>query len=174
MFSSGVCRRAVPQLRSCIRAGNRSISTKSSNEASKFHWTYAVVALGAGTATYWALKTTRHYTSIPLEAEAPQLDQSLFSIQGQPFLEAPRPKAATKEENRDIISSQHAQTKRSWENPGVYAWGMNADRVVAPDSEERWIKYPRRIPFFDGILLRDIKLDKTFGVAINENGDLLQ
>src|SRR6202012_2591467 len=73
-----------------------------------------------------------------------------------------------------IISSQHAQTKQSWENPGVYAWGLNSERVVAPDSEERWIKYPRRIPFFDGILLRDIKLDKTFGVAINENGDLLQ
>lgn len=47
-------------------------------------------------------------------------------------------------------------------------------RVVAPDSDEAYIKSPRRIYFFDGKLLRDIKLDKNFGAAITENGDLLQ
>ncbi|KAL9003561.1 MAG: hypothetical protein Q9188_003582 [Gyalolechia gomerana] len=83
-------------------------------------------------------------------------------------------KALSKEENRDTISSQHLQVKRSWENPGVYAWGSNSGRVVAPDSDEQIIKTPRRIPFFDGILLRDIKLDRNFGAAITEKGDLLQ
>ncbi|KAI4260000.1 MAG: hypothetical protein LQ352_000496 [Teloschistes flavicans] len=80
----------------------------------------------------------------------------------------------TKEENRDTISPQHLQVKRSWENPGVYAWGSNSGRVVAPDSDEQVIKTPRRIPYFDGALLRDIKLDRNFGAAITENGDLLQ
>lgn len=80
----------------------------------------------------------------------------------------------SKEENRDVISSQHLQVKRSWENPGVYAWGSNSGRVVAPDSNEQVIKTPRRIPFFDGLLLRDIKLDRDFGAAITEKGDLLQ
>ncbi|KAK7533724.1 regulator of chromosome condensation 1/beta-lactamase-inhibitor protein II [Phyllosticta citricarpa] len=83
-------------------------------------------------------------------------------------------KGTTKEENRDILSSQHLQVKRSWESPGVYAWGSNSGKVVAPDSDEQYIKTPRRIPFFDGLLLRDLKLDRYFGAAINENGDLLQ
>ena len=80
----------------------------------------------------------------------------------------------SKEDNRDLISSQHLQVKKSWENPGVYAWGSNSGKVAAPDSDETYIKTPRRIPYFDGVLLRDIKLDRGFGAAITENGDLLQ
>ena len=85
-----------------------------------------------------------------------------------------RNKGLSKEDNRELISSQHLQVKRSWENPGVYAWGSNSGRVVAPDSEEALIRSPRRIPFFDGVLLRDLKLDRNFGAAITEKGDLLQ
>ncbi|KAF7943312.1 hypothetical protein EAE96_011241 [Botrytis aclada] len=88
--------------------------------------------------------------------------------------EKKRRNTRTKEENRDQISSQHLQVKRSWENPGVYAWGSNTGRVVAPDSEEINVKTPRRIPYFDGKLIRDIKLDRNFAAAITENGDLLQ
>jgi alpha-tubulin suppressor-like RCC1 family protein len=88
--------------------------------------------------------------------------------------EEKRKKASSREENRDIISSQHLQVKKSWENPGVYAWGSNSGRVVAPDSEELHIKTPRRIAYFDGKLLRDIKLDRNFGAAVTEDGDLLQ
>jgi len=80
----------------------------------------------------------------------------------------------TKEDNRDLISSQHLQVKKSWENPGVYAWGSNSEKVAAPDSDESYIKSPRRIPYFDGVLLRDIKLERNFGAAVTENGDLLQ
>jgi alpha-tubulin suppressor-like RCC1 family protein len=88
--------------------------------------------------------------------------------------EAPRRQAASSDDNRNIISSQHLQVIKSWENPGVYTWGSNLGRVVAPDSDEKYIKTPRRIKFFDGKLLRDIKLDRNFGVAIDEKGDLLQ
>ncbi|KAG9243247.1 mitochondrial protein-like protein Fmp25 [Calycina marina] len=88
--------------------------------------------------------------------------------------EAPRKKAASKEDSKDFISSQHLQVKRSWENPGVYAWGKNTSRVVAPNSDEVNIKIPKRIAFFDGKVLRDIKFDSKFGVAVDENGDLLQ
>ncbi|KAF2149917.1 RCC1/BLIP-II [Myriangium duriaei CBS 260.36] len=83
-------------------------------------------------------------------------------------------KGASKEEIRDLISSQHLQVKRSWENPGVYAWGSNAGKVVAPDSSDSFVKTPRRLKFFDGQLLRDIKLDRMFGAAIDEAGNLLQ
>jgi alpha-tubulin suppressor-like RCC1 family protein len=83
-------------------------------------------------------------------------------------------KGASKEENRSLISSQHLQVKRSWENPGVYAWGSNTGRVAAPDSNEIYIKTPRRIAYFDDMLLRDLKLDRNFGAAVTENGDLVQ
>lgn len=85
-----------------------------------------------------------------------------------------RPIAESKEDNRDLISSQHLQVKKSWENPGVYAWGSNTGRVAAPDSTDNVVKTPRRISYFDGQLLRDLKLDREFGAAINENGDLVQ
>ena len=102
-----------------------------------------------------------------LHAEAPPAPVELL-------IEKPKRKGLTKEENRGIISSQHVQVKQSWENPGVYAWGSNSGRVAAPDSDEAFIKSPRRIPYFDGVLLRDIKLDRNFGAAIAENGDLVQ
>lgn len=95
-------------------------------------------------------------------------------IEPEMLFEKPRRKPKSKEENRNMISSQHLQVQRSWENPGVYAWGSNSGRVAAPRSDERVIKTPRRIPFFNGMLLRDIKLDRLFGAAIDENGDLLQ
>ncbi|KZM22532.1 uncharacterized protein EKO05_0009595 [Ascochyta rabiei] len=88
--------------------------------------------------------------------------------------EAPRRKPKSTDDNRNIISSQHLQVQRSWENPGVYAWGSNAGKTVAPDSDEKYIKTPRRIKYFDGKLLRDIKLDRNFGAAIDDKGDLLQ
>ncbi|KAI9798597.1 MAG: hypothetical protein M1833_004734 [Piccolia ochrophora] len=85
-----------------------------------------------------------------------------------------RKKGVSKEEQRDLISSQHLQVKKSWENPGVYAWGSNSGRVVAPEVEEPVIKSPRRFPYFDGLLLRDLKLSQRAGAAITSNGDLLQ
>jgi alpha-tubulin suppressor-like RCC1 family protein len=88
--------------------------------------------------------------------------------------EAPRKHPKSKEENRDLVSSQHTQLRKSWENPGVYAWGSNTGKVVAPDSTETVIKAPRRIPYFDNMLLRDLKMDKDFGVAVTQDGDLVQ
>lgn len=108
-----------------------------------------------------------HYRS-ELHAEAPPAAAEVTLEKRK------RKTGLSKEENRDYISSQHLQVKKSWENPGVYAWGSNSGRVVAPDSDEPLIKSPRRIPFFDGMLLRDIKLDRNFGTAITEKGDLLQ
>ncbi|KAI2631190.1 regulator of chromosome condensation 1/beta-lactamase-inhibitor protein II [Xylaria nigripes] len=88
--------------------------------------------------------------------------------------EKPRPQTESKEDARDLISSQHLQVKKSWEHPGVYCWGSNSGRVAAPDSADSVIKTPRRIPYFDDQLIRDIKLDKEFGAAITEQGDLIQ
>ncbi|OHF01255.1 hypothetical protein CORC01_03570 [Colletotrichum orchidophilum] len=88
--------------------------------------------------------------------------------------EEARKAAQSKEENRDLISSQHLQVKQSWENPGVYAWGSNVGKVIDPQSKENLVKVPRRIKHFDGQLLRDIKLCQDFGAAVTEKGDLVQ
>lgn len=120
-------------------------------------------SLGAGVLLFYS---SRHLGGFPeLYAETPT----------EIRIENPKkPKGPSKEDNRDAISSQHIQVKRSWENPGVYAWGSNRGHVVAPDSDEPLIKSPRRIAWFNGVLLRDIKLDREFGVAITEKGDLVQ
>ena len=116
---------------------------------------------GAATYTYRAVKTSApESTSVPRQAEI--------------GFERKRQTPVSKENNRDLISSQHVQVKKSWENPGVYAWGSNSGRVVAPDSNETAIKTPRRIPYFDGQILRDLKLDQEFGAAVTEKGDLVQ
>ena len=91
------------------------------------------------------------------------------------FEEARRPtQASTKEEIRDQISSQHLQVKKSWENPGVWIWGDNNGKVAAPDGKEGIVRNPRWLKLFDGQLLRDLKLTRAFGAAIDERGDLLQ
>ncbi|QIX00571.1 hypothetical protein AMS68_006088 [Peltaster fructicola] len=127
------------------------------------------ITIAAGSASLWTYHLNDGKIIRTAHAEAPSPDDNPV------IFEKSRKRAGTsKEENRDMISSQHHQVKRSWENPGVYAWGSNAGKVVAPDSNETVIKSPRRISFFDGKLLRDIKLDKTFGAAIDEGGNLLQ
>ncbi|KAH0492970.1 hypothetical protein TgHK011_007895 [Trichoderma gracile] len=88
--------------------------------------------------------------------------------------EKSREHPASKEDNRDLISSQHLQVKKSWEHPGVFAWGSNTGKVIDPNSSEKYIKHPRRIPFFDNQLLLDLKLTQNFGAAITEKGDLVQ
>ncbi|KAK2754050.1 hypothetical protein FQN54_007219 [Arachnomyces sp. PD_36] len=90
-------------------------------------------------------------------------------------VEEPRTKDnLSKEQNRELLSSQHVQVKRSWEHPGVYVWGSNSGRVANPDSNEAVTKTPQRIPYFDGLVLRDLKVDQNSGAAISENGDLIQ
>lgn len=88
--------------------------------------------------------------------------------------EQPRQAASSKEDFRDLLSSQHVQIKKSLEHPGVYAWGSNAGKVIDPESNEKYIKQPRRIAYFNDQLLRDLKLTSAFGAAITENGDLVQ
>ena len=126
---------------------------------------YSALGLTGGAALFYG---STQFGFSEIYAEAPPAPVELT-------IEKPRKvKNLSKEENRDSISSQHLQVKKSWENPGVYAWGSNSGRVVAPDTDEATIKLPRRLHFFEGQLLRDIKLDRNFGAAIKENGDLLQ
>ncbi|KAL1885119.1 hypothetical protein Plec18167_001776 [Paecilomyces lecythidis] len=80
----------------------------------------------------------------------------------------------SKEYNRAELSAQHVQVKKSLESPGIYAWGSNCYRVVDPDSDETIVKTPRKISYFDGKVLRDLKLDERTGAAISEEGDLIQ
>ncbi|KAK3901066.1 regulator of chromosome condensation 1/beta-lactamase-inhibitor protein II [Staphylotrichum tortipilum] len=123
------------------------------------------VTLGSAGATVWAYQT---YSPLQHPPGPPPIEQAEI------VYEKPRKRAASKEENRALVSPQHVQVKNSWEHPGVYAWGSNAGRVVAPDSHEPVVKSPRRIAYFDDQILRDLKLDRDFGAAVTEKGDLVQ
>ena len=165
----GVCR---PSRRSVIHAPRPSqrqqFNTQSFSGEQNSSYRFLVrcaFGLSGATALYHGSK---HLHVTELHAEAPPAPVEVKLEKRK------KAKGPSKEENRDNISSQHLQVKKSWENPGVYAWGLNTGRVVAPDSLEPLIKQPRRMSFFDGVLLRDMKLDKNFGIAINEKGDLLQ
>ncbi|PYI13708.1 mitochondrial protein Fmp25 [Aspergillus violaceofuscus CBS 115571] len=72
------------------------------------------------------------------------------------------------------FGSQFAQKKRSVKSPGVYVWGNNAYKVVDPGSKDSVVKTPRKLSYFDGQVLRDLKLGETSGAAITETGDLVQ
>jgi len=161
-----IAQRASKQSRAsqqrCFRDGRQSRVVVASRASPKARAATFLLSVTVGAGCLYALGYPRNLNAeaVPASAEV--------------TFEKPRKKATSREENRDLISSQHLQVKKSWESPGVYAWGSNSGKVVAPDSDEAFIKTPRRIPFFDGKLVRDIKLDRNFGAAIAENGDLFQ
>ncbi|EAW09687.1 putative mitochondrial protein Fmp25 [Aspergillus clavatus NRRL 1] len=72
------------------------------------------------------------------------------------------------------LDSQYVHERRSLKSPGVFLWGTNAYRVVDPNSKETVIKAPRSFAYFDGEVLRDLKLGEKSGAAITEKGDLVQ
>lgn len=72
------------------------------------------------------------------------------------------------------FGSLYVQKKKSLESPGVYLWGTNYYRAVDPGSKESVVKTPRKMSYFDGQVLRDLKIDEKSGAAITENGDLVQ
>ncbi|KAF4769524.1 hypothetical protein HAV15_011504 [Penicillium sp. str.  len=82
----------------------------------------------------------------------------------------------TKKEPVDVndLQAQFIQEKRSLKSPAVYTWGSNVYRVVDPGSKDTDIKTPRRFKYFDGQVLRDLKIEEKSGAAITENGDLVQ
>lgn len=125
----------------------------------------AAVFIAAAAAAYYYPQLSGPPLPEPKQAERAETEL---------VFEKPRKQAVSKEDNRDLISSQHLQVKNSWEHPGVYAWGSNAGKVIDPDSNDKYIKLPRRIAFFNDQLLRDLKLTREFGAAITENGDLVQ
>ena len=162
-----ICKVTAQRASYCIRNHQIRNSTSQAkaqglHHSKQFAWRW-FAALGIGAACVSEAIGFRE-----LHAESPPA-QAEFQVEN-----IKKRKGLSKEENRDSISSQHLQVKRSWENPGLYAWGSNSGHVVAPESDENVIRLPRRVPIFDGKLLRDIKLDRAFGAAITENGDLLQ
>ncbi|PNY29807.1 Protein FMP25, mitochondrial [Tolypocladium capitatum] len=127
-----------------------------------------------GLAAVFAAAAAGSYCYPKLKAQVSPEAQATEPAKVELAFEKPRQQPVSKEDNRDLISSQHLQVKNSWEHPGVYAWGSNTGKVIDPNSNEKYVKLPRRISFFNDQLLRDLKLTQGFGVAITENGDLVQ
>jgi len=177
MFAPTFARRAVllphriiKPLRASVRSSKRHYAQSAPPPNNNNRQAIQILAaLLGGSAAYGGWRLFSHLYLQKEEEPVPQ-----GPSEAEVVFEKPRKEAKSKEENRDIISSQHLQVKKSWENPGLYAWGSNSGRVVAPDSDDKIVKTPQRLSFFDGILLRDVKLDRNFGAAIDDRGDLLQ
>ena len=82
----------------------------------------------------------------------------------------------SKKEAIDVndLRAQFVQEKRSLKSSAVYTWGSNVYKVVDPGSKDTDIKTPRRFKYFDGQVLRDLKIEEKTGAAITEKGDLVQ
>ncbi|KAK5995675.1 Found in mitochondrial proteome 25-like protein [Cladobotryum mycophilum] len=126
---------------------------------------FAAVFVAAAAGAYYYPKLKDQLFPEPEPIQLPKVELEF---------EKPRQKSVSKEDHRDLLSSQHLQVKNSWEHPGVYAWGSNAGKVIDPASNEKYVKLPRRIAYFNDQLLRDLKLTQGFGAALTENGDLVQ
>jgi len=122
------------------------------------------------TAYQWYAGSVEVHAEAPASAPGTDLVERAEVV----FEKRRKPKGASKDATRDAISSQHLQVRKSWENPGVWCWGVNDGKVAAPDAKDGIVRNPRWMPFFDGVLLRDMKLQRDSGAAITENGDLLQ
>ena len=168
-------------MRALARSGSFNVSSRSTRQwkipstsrplhtgpgASNTHrpWARSSAAVLAAAATVALVYTSSQQAHADAPGDKPELI----------IEKSKKKKGASKEENRDLISSQHLQVKKSWENPGVYVWGSNSGSVACPESNEAYARTPFRIPYFDDVLLRDLKLDRQFGAAVLENGDLVQ
>ena len=155
--------RAIPSQQRNAHRSKRLIHNSPISQHPPWSRPSTIVLTAAATVfAIWSASNLQH-----AQAEAPEEPQLIIE---QPK----KKKGASKEQNRDLISSQHTQVKKSWENPGVYVWGSNSGRVAGPDSNDAYVKTAQRLRYFDDVLLRDLKLDRQFGAAVLENGDLVQ
>lgn len=129
--------------------GNKTFEEPTSSS----HWFRNSLGLaGAGTAAFLAYSYATSNTT---------------RIQGAP-------PSGSRDHSKPTNDFPLVQEKRSVKSPGVYLWGDNTHRVVDPESKATTIKTPRNLHYFDGHVLRDIKLQEKMGAAILENGDLVQ
>lgn len=154
------------QLRARNFRRNYAQQTRTSNKSRR--WIGPTIAL---VGTFTAATTAYIWTASEKGTAPRETPERLENV----TIEQPKIIATLSEErNREILSAQHAQIKKMSTSPGVYVWGSNSHRVVDPDSSEAIIKQPRRLRYFEGQFLRDIKLDQTSGAAVTEKGDLVQ
>lgn len=107
-------RKATLIQRRCFREARQSrvaIASRTSANTRKAAWLLSLT-IAAGCFYHLGYRRQLYAEEVPAPAEIK--------------FEASRKKTSSREENRDQISSQHLQVKKSWENPGVYAWGSNS------------------------------------------------
>lgn len=56
----------------------------------------------------------------------------------------------------------------------VYAWGDNSHGLVAPDSSDTIIKYPRKMSELEGLYLASVSVGPNHAAAIDQDGNLYQ
>lgn len=74
----------------------------------------------------------------------------------------------------EVKKKLQQNSKYDISTPGLYIWGSNSSKVVNPESPDATIRTPYRLPYFDGKVLRSLALSDKTGVAVLDNGDLVQ
>ncbi|KAL2891534.1 Protein FMP25 mitochondrial [Ceratocystis lukuohia] len=123
-------------------------------------------ALAFGTAAaivYYYPTIARAISGEPTEEDQKKLDRSRV-----------KPTKAKLASQTLVSQTDLNAIPKSWDVPGLYVWGLNASKVADPNSQETYVRVPRRIKYFDGQLLRDVKLRHNFGAAVTERGDIVQ
>lgn len=151
------------------RISTRYYSQEPARYTTKTQWKGPVlVFIGTFTAASLLYAFREKYVDLVPTVKAPSTPEKVIIT--KPKTES----TLSTERNRDQLSPQHVQVTKGRESPGVYAWGSNSSCVADPDSSETVIKTPRRLRYFEGKILRDLKLDQASGAAISETGDLIQ
>lgn len=88
------------------------------------------------------------------------------NIQAQVRAKTADPSVKAKEQGR--------RNAECWHEPGVYVWGSNAGGVISSSKSSTIVKSPCRVGWFNGKVLRDLKIDENVSCAILDNGDLVQ
>ncbi|KAL5614980.1 hypothetical protein BROUX41_005047 [Berkeleyomyces rouxiae] len=126
--------------------------------------TRGALAFGSAAAVVYYYPTiTRAMSGEPTAEEQKELNKARF-----------KPTKAKVTAQTPVSQADLDSTPKSWEFPGLYVWGINVCGVADPDSQDTYVPVPKRMKYFDGQLLRDVKLRHNFGAAVTEKGDIVQ
>ncbi|KAK9457567.1 regulator of chromosome condensation 1/beta-lactamase-inhibitor protein II [Dipodascopsis uninucleata] len=64
------------------------------------------------------------------------------------------------------------QAEKKQNNIGVYTWGYNEKHSIGPGYDQKIIRTPRLLSYFNGVALRDLAISDDVGAALNSKGDL--